>query len=248
MLTRSALSRKRRLAEAHQTLRFLPVHGSLLPVWQWIRDLESEHRLTPEQVVIALDFDGTVSTLVFGDQKGPPWEYIRGGHDSRAFLRHIQPYPWFIISARAYSREQVNDIVGTFRDDMRLPFPPAWCRHWPHEAVQTNEIVEPRTRRRYRTYQRAHIVGCVAYGEEYALEKEVSIEHALAQLDGPRPRLLVFVDDNAGNVLQVSEYYRTHHPHMLFLGVFYYPQVNPQPEDKELARLLTTGEPQTALQ
>lgn len=250
MITRSR-SRKNQLSELIgeelPPLRLLDVNDSLLPVWQWLKQLQVRFDINNEEVLIGIDFDGTISNLnvsIHDTTTPSTCDYIRGGKASRLFLKCLEAgqYQWYVISARAYSVPEINNIVQTIQDKMNLSFPPHWLQDPQVQDCRINisKIIAPNTYVVYRVLQCANIIGCVQEdGGEYAFDKEVAIEQAMTQF-AIQPKMIVFIDDNADNVLQVQQYYNNYHPEILFLGVFYFPQSDVQQMDYELAAALRT--------
>jgi hypothetical protein len=243
MITRSR-TRRRQLADliGDEPLRLLEQQQSLLPAWDWMKQIQTRYGINNTDVLIGLDFDGTISCLDFSKQIGPDWEFIRGGKGSRLFLNLLdeQKYRWYIISARAYCVSEIDNIIQTMSEKMNLQFPSVWCQNDPVKfpRIERKQFNAPYTDLSYRVLQCSNIIGCIQEeGGEFAFDKEVAFEYAMTQCL-PKPRLVVFVDDNAENVLQVQQHYCNHHPDILFLGVFYFPQRDIQEFDYELAEVL----------
>ena len=131
----------------HIHVQLLNQEESLLPILSWIKHIQNKYKIENEEVIVGLDFDGTITNLnykiimddikeqqneqeneKYKDKKNNKTDFdiLRGGKSTKGFLLNLdqEHYKWFIFSARAYSIKEIRNISETLQNKMHLPFPP----------------------------------------------------------------------------------------------------------------------------
>ena len=202
-------------------LQIIPKGSSLYPLWRIIEELKLPPERLHDEVAVFFDMDGTLTNV------GPPMlkktvdERLRGGAESRKLMQALNEngIRWFVLSARAATRSAMQG-VGSSLYGMDLPSPD-WsyadgANCYQGRTSDGGYRFEPVTSDRvglyddkvYNSIECNNMISLVEPGEEYAFAKDISLEYALHKFFQVSPSLLIFVDDNAKNVMQVYMHFK----------------------------------------
>lgn len=201
-------------------LKLLAKSSSLLPIWKWIQESGIPEEEWKDEVAVCFDMDGTLTNL------GPPLlkktvdERLRGGSQSRVLFTNMNKHniKWFVLSARAATSGSMAG-VGSSLLSLGLEFP-EWSTKNPQNCyigIQNgSHMFKPIEKKNIGSYEGKeynailcnNAISLLQSGEEYAFQKDLSLEYALRQYYSRFPRLVIFVDDNAKNVMLVYNHFK----------------------------------------
>jgi hypothetical protein len=229
-----------------QELYFLPATLSLSP----IRTLIETSGFALNEIAVFFDFDQTLkqTNVTFltdkngnpriSKQSGQPLKEskaaVRGGDVTISFLNYLidNGVKWYVNTARgaggvpAVAQSMVN---------FKIPFSPIMIKPDQQQCLSPTlgfmgESVK---------YKESEIGICnnvVSAG----YDKDVSSEYVMSLLP-VKPKLLIFVDDNATNILTLYNYIKYKNPELSYKGVIYEPFLSAE-EDHETSMETLRGE------
>lgn len=207
-------------------LRILTKTDSLKPAIGWIEDAIKQHNLSANDIVLGFDVDGTLTDLdptKKGIKKGDT--ALRGGADSRQLFTFLDSkgIKWFALSGRASSVNSTQGVASSIINQLELKTP-----QWSIESsagqcvrgtnrfggldlnVNTKKEIFRHAGKTYNAFQCNNIISLVQPGQDYAFDKDASLEYAISVFSpSSYPKLIVFFDDNAKNVMTMFNYFNS---------------------------------------
>ena len=214
----------KRMIGKNVELRILDREASLLPLLDWIAEEKvANPGLTNDDILIAFDMDGTLKHVVNADniKNG---DSLRGAGDSRTFFRAVKDMQikWIVISAKAGVKYMKNstaknlfetlkfteDDIGGLSTHCSSPNPISKSMDYtPVEGYYE------KNGKKYKTVRCNNLFNGYDANEgddePIGNEKDMVLEYAITQICQEYPKLIIFVDDNAENVMTVYNHYKS---------------------------------------
>lgn len=200
---------------------------SMEPINEW---MQQYWVIDPSDILVGFDVDGTLIDL----SSNMPGKALRGGDKTRAFIESLDSrgIKWFAMSGRMASVAASERIAGSlFSPNLLRLASPEWskkpvnCVEFDTVASFTGTVLssKPQPRKKgaqqqptfmfegeeYNTYQCNNAIGVAIGNNEFALTKEATIEYAISKYFPQYPKLIVFVDDNAQNLVNIYNHFKT---------------------------------------
>jgi hypothetical protein len=232
-----------------QELYYLPKPLSLSPIRSLIESsgfdlndvavfFDYDQTLTQSEIVPVLNPDGsrrlTSSGLPATQTKGS----IRGGETTRTFLNYLNDnhIKWYVNSARGPGG--VGAVSQSMRN-LKIPFSPIMINK------DQEECFSPKVGLGYmgKVFKDNNGVeiGICNNVISAGYNKDIATDYIISQMDTP-PKLVIFVDDNATNILTLYNYFlKKTDIDILYKGVIYEPYIKAE-EDHEASMHTLRGE------
>lgn len=128
------------------------------------------------------------------------------------------PIKWFAISAKAYNRLSIQAPAGILYSQFNF-IPNKWLNtncltgqkpNFIYKVIANEDPVVQfeYNGKKYKSYQCDNAVACVEPGTEFAFDKHVTLEYTIKKYFTEYPKLIIFVDDNAKNVMTVYNHFK----------------------------------------
>jgi hypothetical protein len=213
-----------RMTGRNVELRIIDQEASLLPLLDYIEEAkQTDPALTDDDILIAFDMDGTLKHVVNADniRNG---DSLRGGRDSRTFFRVMKDrqIKWIVISAKAGVRYMKNstaknlfetlkfteDDIGVLSTGCRGTNPIS--KSADYSPIKGEYVANGK---KYKTVRCNNLFNGYDANEgddePIGNEKDIVLEYAITQICSTYPKLIIFVDDNAENVMTVYNHYKS---------------------------------------
>jgi len=233
-----------------QELYYLPKPLSLSPVRTLIEQsglnlndvavfFDYDQTLTQSEKIPVLNPNGTQRITSSGIPATQVKGSIRGGEKTRAFLNYLNDnhIKWYVNSARGPGGVSA---VSTSMANFKIPFSPIMINK---DQVQ---CLSPKVGLGFMgtTFKDANGVdiGICNNVISAGYNKDIATDYVISQMD-TSPKLVIFVDDNATNILNLYNYF-LRKPEIKYIGIIYEPFLSAE-EDHEasMATLRTIGTP-----
>jgi hypothetical protein len=198
---------------------------SMEPINEW---MQQQVNADPSNILVGFDIDGTLTDL----SSKMPAKTLRGGEKTRAFIESLNTrgIKWFAMSGRMGSVPASERIAGALFSPNLLNLPsPQWSKQ-PVDCAVFDKFAsfkgtvlssKPQPKKKdaqqqptfmfdgkeYNTYQCNNAIGVALGDDDLALTKEATIEYAVSQYFPQYPKLIVFVDDNAHNLVNIYNHF-----------------------------------------
>jgi len=202
-----------------QELYFLPATLSLSP----IRTLIENSGFALNEIAVFFDFDQTLkqtNVTYFTDKNGNPIiskltgerlkeskAAVRGGDKTISFLNYLNDngVKWYVNTAR--NSGAVSSVARTM-ELFHIPFSNIMVRPGQEQCRDLGERVK------HNDVEVGLCNNIVSAGHQ----KDIATDYVISQMP-ETPRLIIFVDDNAENILGVYRHIMKYYPAMHFKGV-----------------------------
>ena len=230
-----------------QELYYLAKPVSLSP----IRKLIENSGFSLDEIVVFFDFDQTLTQtdripimnpdgtqmrtkagVLATQSKGS----IRGGDATRSFLKYLNDngIKWYVNTARGAG---AVPAVATSMVNFNIPFSPIMIKPDQQQCLSSKPLLGFMGETvKYKESEIGICNNVVSAG----YDKDVSSEYVMSLLP-VKPKLLIFVDDNATNILTLYNYFKYKNPEINYKGVIYEPFLSAE-EDHETSMETLRGE------
>lgn len=207
------------MESSRQQIIILSQDSSLLPIKDIIGNCD------PNKVAIGFDVDGTLTDLNTKNSFVP-----RGGDETVELFKFLDgnSIKWFAISARPYNVNTLQGVASSLHI-MGIECPD-WVKRNAFKLDKQNSIVFDVTEKKdafvlddnvYTILECNNIISAVLPNSRDSYDKFASFEYAISEHFIEYPELLIFIDDNAQNIVLLYEYFKR--VDRRFVGVLYMP-------------------------
>jgi hypothetical protein len=223
-----------------QEIHFLPRPLSLSP----IRTLIETSGFALDEIVVFFDFDQTLTQVDMipdvNPKTGAPIEKkvlsIRGGDATRSFLNWLNEngIKWYVNTAAGPGGTE-SVATEMARKTTNIPFSPIMIDPDQKQCLSPKPYVGFIAKKDI-SYMDKQIGICnniISAG----FDKHIACYYVMSKMD-VKPKLLIFVDDNAANIYKVYINIKDDFPEINFKGVVYEPYRSAEKEHEEFLTLL----------
>ena len=164
------------------------------------------------QIVLGFDVDGTLTDLKTKNSFIP-----RGGDNTRQLFEWLNEseIKWFAISARPYDIGSLEGVITSLRV-MGSPSP-----EWSSKDLIMENTLLLNNNEIYTILEYNNIISAVLPNSRDSYDKHASLEYAIMTYFIEYPKLVIFVDDNALNIVTLYEHFKNRD--CQFIGILYTP-------------------------